>query len=306
MWWRRIIYGLVTLGAFAFYLFSGQWMAWILLLAMIFLPLISLLLSLPSMLLTKIQLFCPESVPINSQVSVQLIARCPFSTPPLKWKLTAYENFSGSKLGFSSNAVFLADHCGAIKVSLKKIYVSDYLGLISLPKKCKLQKKILVIPHTLPIRNIPSLKKYLASRWKPKPGGGFSEHYDLREYHPGDDLRQIHWKLASKTGKIILREPTIPVRGKLALSLSLFGSADVIDRKFGKLLYLSDYFLSRELPFEIHCSSGEGIRCFPVITSQDFSSALHTLLQSSLATEEHFPVPKASWHYRIGGEAHEE
>ena len=37
-----------------------------------------------------------------------------------------------------------------------------------------------------------------------------SEVYQLREYRPGDDIRQIHWKLSSKLDELILKEASQP------------------------------------------------------------------------------------------------
>ena len=37
-----------------------------------------------------------------------------------------------------------------------------------------------------------------------------SEVYQLREYRPGDDIRQIHWKLSSKLDELILKETSQP------------------------------------------------------------------------------------------------
>lgn len=34
--------------------------------------------------------------------------------------------------------------------------------------------------------------------------------YQLREYRPGDDIRQIHWKLSSKLDELILKEASQP------------------------------------------------------------------------------------------------
>ena len=305
MWWRRFYYVIITIGAFVFYLFNGQWFSWILLLMVGLLPWLSLLLSLPSMLLTKAELMCSDRVPINSTVSVKLQIHCPLPTPPIKWKFEAYEQFSGKKLVFSGNAPFLADHCGSIRISLIKGYKYDYLGLFRIPFGRKQTGSILVYPDPLPILHIPSLKKYLAASWIPKPGGGFSENYDLREYRPGDDLRQIHWKLAAKTGKTVLREPIIPVRGRLVLSMLLNGTPDELDRKLGRLCYLSEFLLQKELPHEIQCASGAGIDSYSIIKRQDIENAVSSILSSSLTSLTAMEVTDASWHYRIGGDADE-
>lgn len=280
-------------------------MSWIILLGLLFLPWLSLLLSLPSVLLTKTVLLCPQQVHMNTAVFVKLRATCPLPIPPIKWKFLAQESFSGKQLTFAGNAPFLADHCGAITITLKKSFIYDYLGLFRFPMGRKERTTLLVLPESVPVTDLPSLKKYLAANWKPKPGGGFSENYDLREYRPGDDLRQIHWKLAAKTGKTILREPTIPIRGKLVLSMVIKGTPEELDRKFGKLVYLSSYFLPMDLSFEIHCGTGSEVRCFSVRTEQDFKQALLQLLQLPLTEEDSVKVINASWHYEIGGEDHE-
>jgi hypothetical protein len=140
MWWRRIVYGFVTLGAFIFYLVNGEWLSWILLLGILFLPWFSLVLSLPAMILTKIRLFCPDKVSMNSAVNVQVEICCPLPVPPVKWNFLAYEVYSGKRLTFAGNEAFLADHCGSIRVSMKKSFVYDYLGLVRLPKTKKEEK----------------------------------------------------------------------------------------------------------------------------------------------------------------------
>ncbi len=305
MWWHRILYGLTAIGAFVFYLFYGEWLSCFLFVGLLCLPLLSLLLSLPAMLLTKIELVCPEQVSMNTAVSVKLKTTCPLPLPPIKWKFLAYESFSCKKLTFAENAPFLADHCGSISVSLKRSYIYDYLGLFRFPKGRKEKQTLVVLPASMAVTDLPGLKKYLAATWKPKPGGGFSENYDLREYRPGDDLRQIHWKLAAKTGKTILREPTIPVRGKLVLSMAIKGSPEELDRKFGRLVYLADYFLSMDLPFELSYGTGDKCCSFSIKTEQDFREALLTMLQLPLTQSDSVPVANASWHYKIGGEPDE-
>ncbi len=302
MWWRRILYGLSSIGAFVFYLFYGEWLSQFLLIGILLLPWLSLLLSLPAILLAKIKLVCPEQVSMNTAVSVKLHTDCLLPLPPIRWKFLAYEGFSGKRLTFAGNAPFLADHCGSISVCLKHSYIYDYLGLFRFPKGRKERQTLLVLPNPVPVSHCPGLKKYLAAAWKPKPGGGFSENYDLREYRPGDDLRQIHWKLAAKTGKAILREPTVPVRGKLVLSMAIQGSPEELDRKFGRLVYLADYFLSMELPFEICYGAGDKYGSFSVQTEQNFHRALLAMLQLPLTESDTVPVTNAAWHYAIGGE----
>ena len=41
-------------------------------------------------------------------------------------------------------------------------------------------------------------------------GSDLTEPFRLREYAPGDSLRQIHWKLSSKLDRLVIREPGMP------------------------------------------------------------------------------------------------
>ena len=80
---------------------------------------------------------------------------------------------------------------------------------------------------------------------KPKYGGGFSEEHDLREYRPGDTVNSIHWKLSSKTDKVIVREPLENANKDVFLVLSRIGKED---RGLEILYWLSLELCQREIP----------------------------------------------------------
>ena len=86
----------------------------------------------------------------------------------------------------------------------------------------------------------------------------------------------------------------------------LSGTPDEIDRKLGRFLYLSELFLSRELPFEFHCLSGGGLRVFSIANEREQNDAIGRVLELSLSAEAEMPPIQAAWHYHIGGEAYEE
>lgn len=49
-------------------------------------------------------------------------------------------------------------------------------------------------------------------------GSDLTEPFRLREYAPGDSLRQIHWKLSSKLDRLVIREPGMPPRARCSSS----------------------------------------------------------------------------------------
>ena len=305
MLWRRIFYLLTCLLGIGFYIAHGEWLSWIILVCILSLPVISLLLSLPSMLLLKADFHCPDKVSMGTAVKFTPKYKCPLPMPPVQWRYTAYEHFTGAKLKLKGENSIIADHSGCITLCLTSAWKYDYLGLFRLRLCPKFQHKVLVLPDPVSCGDLPSLKRYLAGSWKPKPGGGFAENHDLREYRPGDDLRQIHWKLAAKTGKYILREPMIPVRGPMILAVHLKGESDHLDHILGKMVYTSHLLLHKDLAHEIHCMTGEGLLALPVKDEESFDLALTRILCSSQAKQDTMAMPKASWLYCPGGVLHE-
>lgn len=298
---RRVLYLVCLAGCVGFFVAYRAWLGWLLLLAVVGLPCLSLLISLPGMLTTKAELSCPVRVGIGEEITARVLLHCKVPIPPVRWRLSTYHGFVGRKKRLKKTEAISAEHCGCIYVQAEKIWVYDYLGLFRRKLPRLPEQRVLVWPGREQMPELPSLKRYIAGSWRPKPGGGFAENYDLRLYRPGDDLRQIHWKLAAKTGKLVLREPIIPVRGKLVLTILLGGSLEQVDQKLGILQTVSEHLLSLELPHEIHCLTAGGMTAFSVSNGGELRRATEGILTSELTQLTQMPEVKASWQYRIGG-----
>lgn len=302
---RRILYLISLIGCLGFYIAYGQWLSWLLLMAMAFLPLFSLLLSLPAMLLLKVRFALPGAVQVGEQITLKPGLHCPLPSPLVSWHYRITDPYTGETRKQKDERPLMAEHCGCVKIELRKPRKYDYLGLFRWHLCPRFTQEVLIWPKPVPVESLPSLKRYLAARWNPKPGGGFAENYELRIYRPGDNLRQIHWKLAAKTGKLITREPTVPVRGKMALTMILSGQPEELDEKLGKLLYVSQLLLKQALSHELHCLTGEGIKVYAISDTQTMEDAIAELLRSEVSTERTVPKVRASWLYHIGGAANE-
>lgn len=254
------------------------------------------------MLLTKVEFSYPKRVEMGQSLPLNAQIRSYLPIPPVHWHYRVTEGYCGTVQKYNENAKIYAKHCGCLHIQVKKAWKYDYLGLFRIPVLGRKTQDVLVIPKPIPIRSLPGLKRYMCGRWKAKPGGGFAENYDLREYRPADDLRLIHWKLAAKTQKLVIREPIVPIRGRLILTMLLRGDADALDEKLGKLLYLSAFLLSKELPHELHCLTGDGLREYKISSQSELDKTVHSLLCAPLTQEAQMPCAKAAWQYRIGGE----
>ena len=304
---RRIIYLLALAGSVLFYVGYQQWVAWVLLLIVVLFPWLSLLLSVAAMVCLRMGLDAPAKIPMGSTEKVDLKVSSKLPLPPYKSKIRITKPITGESWTLKPSTQLPTEHCGQLHVELYKPGVCDFLGIFRLKIRKKAKQTVLVLPTPVEMEIPPDLMKQLEPRWRRKPGGGYAENYEIRQYHPGDSLNQIHWKLSAKVGELMLREPMEPERGLLLLTMDLNGTAAELDRKLGQLLWLSQWLLKRELTFDIRVLTANGIDGWTIRHEEDVAQCVENLLSTPYARtgsikDEFF---KAAWQCHIGGEQSE-
>lgn len=304
---RRLWYLTALFGCWVFYITYGEWFSYLALLIVAGLPWLSLLLSIPAILRFRLAPGGADAVTMGTEAEVWLLGSSGFPLPPFKGKIRLRHCITGQTRRYQASSGLPTGHCGGIRVTIARPRVCDYLGLFAFPVRQAETKTVLVRPKPLPVPALPDLDRYIARSWRPKFGGGFAENHELRLYHPGDSLNQVHWKLSAKTGKWMVRQSMEPQRGLVLLTMTLRGSLEALDRKFGRLLWLGQYLVEKNVPFEIRALTGDGIQSLPVCTEQELSKAINALLCSAGAREGSIRdfVFAASWQYHIGGEPDE-
>ena len=300
---RRIIYLVSLLGCLVFYYFYREWLSWLFLMTVGALPWFSLLVSLPAIFTARGRLDLPGDLQIGEDCQVTARLTASFPIPPFYSKLRATHAITGATVNLKSGKSLPTAVCGRLRVRERRLYVCDYLGLFRFPIRRKGLADTYVRPVPVPLAAIPDFAVKPPQRWKPKPGGGFAENHELRLYRPGDSLNQVHWKLTAKTGKLTIREPMEPDRGLVLVTMNLRGSAEELDRKFGRLLWLGNYLLDKGLHFEVRALTGSGVNTFPVTGEGGLQEMLDTLLCAPPAKEGDLRLMeyRASWHYHISG-----
>ena len=303
---NRILYLGILAGSIVFYLAYQQWLAWLILLTVLLLPVLSLLLSLPGLFTLKLQILYPTHIFRGEKQSVKVALQCRFPQPMCRYKIRVQHPLSGSSYWLRDGENYPSDHCGSLVCRIEKAWAYDYMGLFRFRVHDEISGRVIVRPRPMTVTKLPQLEQRIALAWRPKPGGGFGENHELRLYRPGDHLNQIHWKLSAKTGKLTVREPMIPAGRQVILAISLTGTPDLLDRKFRQLAGASAYLLDRSIFHEIRANTGEGMQTFPVERPEELETALDTLLCSTLARQEEDLSVSGAWVYRMGGDAHEE
>lgn len=305
MWERRICYLAVACGSLVFYFVYQQWLAWILLLIVLLLPLLSLCLSLPAMLSVQAQLYCPGLTRVGVPTRTGLRITSSFPTPPTACRIRLVNGLTGERYTGHPGELVPTEHCGKMTITATQLVVYDYLGLFRRKLPALPVCTVLIMPKPIP-GQLPQYGNRNNSRWKPKVGGGLAENHELRLFRPGDDLRNVHWKMSAKTGKLIYREAYEQEKQGHVFTLHLSGSPDQLDRKLGQLLFMSRTLLGQRLPHRVKCATGKGILEFSVKNEDTLAEGMGKLLSASPATVGDAPVAdEAFWHHRIGGDDHE-
>ena len=299
---RWILYLTVVVGCVIFYLAYQQWMSWLFLILVVSLPLVTQLVSLPAMLGTSLRLKLPQTVPMGTRLRLALTCNGKLPCPPVKCDIQVKRPLTGEVWRMRAGDLLPADHCGALVCRPVGARIMDYLGLFSIRLRNVARKTVVVYPQSVPIEDLPEPERVVSLRWRPKPGGGLTEQYELRHYRAGDALNQIHWKLSAKTGKLIIREPQEPVRQKVVVALTLRGDAQALDVLLGQLLWLSRTLLEKGFPHQIRALTGEGTQALEVMDENTLEAAMVQLLSASQARAGAVwePLPGARV-YRIGG-----
>lgn len=307
MFTARLRYFTLLLLCLTCYFASGEWLSWIVLLSVAVLPWISLILSLPAMLSFRLSATGVDAVTVGEQTEAWLLGSCNYPMPPFRGRIRVTELLTREHMRYDTQMGLPTDHCGGLTVAAEKGFVCDYLGIFAFPVRCDLPKRVLVQPR--PEAPVPpaQLSQFNAVRWRPKPGGGFSENHELRLYRPGDNLNQVHWKLSAKTGSLIVRQAMEQCQGLVLLTMTLGGTPEQLDRKLGRLLYLGSELIGRSIRFEVRALTGEGILTFSVGDERELHRCVDSLLCSPVAVDGSIRDLSytASWQYHIGGDADE-
>ena len=303
---RWILYLVALSGCLVFFAAYQGWTAWILLVTVALMPLLSLVLSLPLVYFAKAGFRLPEAVTAGEELTLDIAMHSPLPLPPSGGRYQVTHSITGENRTLESGKDLPTDHCGHLVCKSRGLGFYDLLGLFRLGRNLPPQV-VLIRPRPLAAELPQALERHLAHAWKPKYGGGFSENHELRLYRPGDSLNQVHWKLSAKTGKLIIREAMIPACSSIRLSAELTGTPEEVDRKLGRLLSLGAHLLELQITFDICVLTGNGLQSWTVSNETALRDAIDGILCCAPAPQGaafHWENT-AAWQLHVGGDADE-
>lgn len=286
---HRALYALCLAAAAGLYIFQTGYFAWLFLMVVIgFLPL-QLLLSLPGLFAAQCTLRL-ASGKTSTSFTLQLV--CPARLAAGRWRaqLVCENLFTGGSTKTSITAVpgetaaydvdAENEGCGVVRFSLQKVRMLDVAGLFAFPMRQPPAVYGLLRPVCPP--PAPTLPENLLNPNTPPakaegpPGpGAMREYNDIREYRPGDPIRDIHWKLSAKHDKTMVREGSFSAVAAPRLCFELCGDAQKAADTLGRLEVLSAALCEAERAHTLYWMDEAGTVCQRHIGSRaDFDGML--------------------------------
>lgn len=116
---------------------------------------------------------------------------------------------------------FVSEHCGKTNITMVSAKQYDMLGVLSGKIPVAEAASIIINPKVVPldIQMVDSASAKNSGDFYDtmKKGSDSSEIFELRDYHEGDNIRSIHWKLSGKLDKMIVKEYGNPVNYQTAV-----------------------------------------------------------------------------------------
>ncbi len=312
MGFNRLLYLTALAAAAIFFLASGTWFSWILLLILAALPWVSLLTSLPAIRKLRLHAQLPERTEVGANTVLHLwltgLKLLPLPEARLRINLRSRDQEKDvrylSRLSRSDGVLPLdTDHCGFLEPSfLKKCQVYDSLGLFRFRLRTPQLHRMAILPEAVKPDPMPDLESFLNLQMKPKPGGGFAEVHDHRPYRPGDPVKDIHWKLSLKTEELIVREPLEPARRRIVLALATPTDPETRDRGIGELRWLCGWLFTKGIRHTLAWMDGTALQTREIASEADVDEAVAAVC---CAEPDTAPLPsplplRADWLYVAG------
>lgn len=183
--------------------------------------------------------------------------------------------------------------CGRIRLNVESAHLYDCFGLIGVKTQLDAHGACVVQADTFlqtlaispAVAHIDDTEDYSNER----PGYDLSEMFRLRGYVPGDSPKQVHWKLSQKYGKLIVKDPSLPITRSAAVFWERTEENPTVDRTDAEaeiVVSVCRNLLSQSVQFTVGWNEGDTGRCVfqQIRDMDDLIGLMPRLLTAQAAT----------------------
>ena len=261
---NRLIYLVLLALLLVFRVAYTGYVAGLLVVIALILPVFSWIISLPGALQTRITLSAPDQVSRGSEATVSLALRQHplLSTGPVRGRLKLYchltEKSTYARLQ-KMRGGFLLDtaHCCEYTCSLQGFRVLDLMGLLPMPARKPQPISVTVMPFPQEPPEHPDWAG--TSTLVNKPFSGGENPYDLRDYRTGDTLKAVHWKKSAALDKTVVRDTLEPSERVASIWIDWSRNADLRDEALDQLAWCLIYLKQNNAGLNLQWLDAKGV-----------------------------------------------
>src|SRR3954470_12506200 len=121
---------------------------------------------------------------------------------------------------------------GEARTAVVELRSAAPFGVAERRRRLPADATTLVLPRIVPLGALPFVdlasSREAATETDPRRGQG-PEYLGVREFRPGDPIRQVHWRLSARHGELVVRDLEDHRVPRLAIWIDTHGDADALD-----------------------------------------------------------------------------
>lgn len=178
-----------------------------------------------------------------------------------------------------------SQYAGRVEARIESVEIFDLLHMFCLHGCDKRDASVIVWPAFLDAdeEEIHSyVKDFPRENETKKRGTDYNPDYEIREYIPGDELKNIHWKLSAKQEHLMVRERLATGREKMNVLLPLGDDRQLNDSLMESVYALGRLLLQKEYPLQLYWLGHEGVLRGRFLTEQgEFENVIDEILSEN-------------------------
>ncbi len=181
---------------------------------------------------------------------------------------------------------FPSAHCGYLRVFVEETRLWDWMEIFTRKTGLEGKGKMAILPETFMLHAElcpPAAQGEEEELYAPnRKGEDLTELFQIREYQPGDHMKQIHWKLSGKLDGLFIREGSDPLARTLTVLWNKNvggGDPDLRDRMAEVIVSLCQEISRKGIPYTLLWSEGAMWKEESVESSEDLLACIPRLLR---------------------------
>lgn len=176
---------------------------------------------------------------------------------------------------------------GKVTFCCRQLKIQDMLGLIYVKKNIEEACSFVVLPKEEQREEWEAeglSGREAESEESQNKGNDYAEVSDIREYIPGDRLRDIHWKLSAKQDNFMVKERVSVAGSEMVILLKLEEEKDIAEKIITEGYAYCYSLLNRQMPVRLLCWNqvSYGFDAYRCGTGMELRAAFEDLFQTEL------------------------